>query len=115
MLQRRIAPKSFLYLNKKMTFKNYPLLALLVVLSLQVNSQSLKNTSYKNQAGEKVLRLEIVLPTDLNSAWQLFTVDDKLRNWIAPVAHIELQSGGYIITNYDSTKLLSDSTSIKLP
>ena len=31
------------------------------------------------------------------------------------MAHIELRSGGYIITNYDSTKQLSDSSSIKLP
>src|SRR5829696_3151666 len=39
----------------------------------------------------------------------------KLRKWIAPVAHIELRSGGYIFTNYNSTKNLSDSSSIKLP
>ncbi|MDB5120933.1 MAG: hypothetical protein JWN56_2151 [Sphingobacteriales bacterium] len=31
------------------------------------------------------------------------------------VAHIELKSGGHIITNYDPAKKLSDSSSIKLP
>lgn len=78
-------------------------------------SQSVINTSYKNQSGEKVLRLEIILPVDISSAWQLFTVDNKLKKWIAPVAHIELITGGYILTNYDSTKMLTDTTSIKLP
>lgn len=77
--------------------------------------QPVKNTSYTNQSGEKVLRLEIILPVELTSAWELFTTDGKLKKWIAPLAHIELKSGGYIITNYDSTKKLSDSTSIKLP
>ena len=34
---------------------------------------------------------------------------------MAPLAHIELKSGGYILTNYDKSKNLSDSSSIKLP
>ena len=96
-------------LKKKISF------IILMLLSFQANSQTLKNTSYKNQSGEKVLRLEIILPVDIESAWKLFTVDEELQKWIAPLAHIELQSGGYIITNYDSTKSLSDSSSIKLP
>lgn len=84
-------------------------------LSAGIHSQTLKNTSYKNQSGEKVLRLECTLPIGLTEAWELFTTDKKLKKWIAPLAHIELKSGGYIITNYDSTKDLSDSSSIKLP
>ena len=46
---------------------------------------------------------------------ETFTTDEKLKKWIAPLAHIELKSDGYIITNYDSTRQLSDSSSIKLP
>lgn len=88
---------------------------LFFLMTLFAQSQTLKNTSYINESGEKVLRLEITLPIDLTSSWKLFTSDDKLKTWIAPLAHIELKSGGYIITNYDSTKALSDSTSIKLP
>lgn len=88
---------------------------LLFLASLTVHSQALKNTSYKNQSGEKVLRLECVLPVSLNDAWELFTTDEKLKKWIAPLAHIELKAGGFIITNYDKSKSLSDSSSIKLP
>ena len=30
-------------------------------------------------------------------ALYFFTTDKKLQKWIAPVAHIELKSGGYIV------------------
>jgi hypothetical protein len=36
-----------------------------------------------------------------------------LKTWLAPVAHIELKTGGYILTNYDSTKKLTDKSSIR--
>jgi hypothetical protein len=78
-------------------------------------SQSVTNTSYKNQAGEKVLRFETIVPLDLKSTWQLFSVDSQLQKWIAPVAHVELKTGGFILTNYDSSKTLTDDSSIKLP
>jgi hypothetical protein len=94
--------------------KNIPVLIFLL-LTFNARAQIVENTSYVNHSGEKVLRLEIILPVDIASAWQLFTEDDKLTKWIAPLAHIELKSGGYIVTNYDSTKSLSDSSCIKLP
>lgn len=75
----------------------------------------LKNTSYVNEAGEKALRLEAVVALDLASAWQLFTSDAGLRKWMAPVAHIDLRTGGSIVTNYDKTKPLTDSSCIHLP
>jgi hypothetical protein len=84
-------------------------------MTLTTNCQIVNNTSYINQTGEKVLRLEAILPVDLETAWKLFTIDGKLEKWIAPLAHIELKSGGYIVTNYDSTKSLTDNSSIRLP
>ncbi len=86
-----------------------------ILFTFSVHSQALKKTSYINKEREKVLRIEISLPVDIETAWALFTNDEKLKKWIAPLAHIELRSGGYIITNYDTTKNLSDSTSILLP
>ena len=79
-----------------------------------IKAQNVKNTSYTNQAGEKVLRLEVILPVDKNDVWQLFATDEGLQKWIAPLVHIELKNGGYILSNYDKTKSLSDSSSIKL-
>jgi hypothetical protein len=83
--------------------------------ALILTGQTVKNTSYTTQTGEKVLRLEAILPVDKKEVWQLFTTDDGLKKWIAPLAHIELKTGGYIVTNYDKSKSLSDSSSIKLP
>ena len=88
---------------------------ILITLTISVNSQTVKNTSYTNESAEKVLRLEFVLPLNSTDAWKLFTTDEKLQKWIAPLAHIELKAGGYILTNYDKSKKLSDSSSIKLP
>ena len=98
-----------------MDIKKIISIAFFSTMLLTVHSQTLKNTSYKNQSGEKVLRFECILPIGVTQAWELFTTDEKLNKWIAPVAHIELKSGGYIITNYDTSKTLSDSSSIKLP
>ncbi|MCY7361387.1 MAG: hypothetical protein LH629_04855 [Ignavibacteria bacterium] len=64
-----------------------------------MQARSVENTSYITQTGEKVLRLEATLPVVLAEAWKLFTTDDKLKLWIAPLAHIELKTGGYILTN----------------
>jgi hypothetical protein len=88
---------------------------ILTFLTFTAQGQIVKNTSYLNHSSEKVLRLEIILPVDLFAAWKLFTTDENLKKWMALLAHIELKSGGYIITNYDNTKTLSDISSIKLP
>lgn len=88
---------------------------LICFMAFVVEGQTLKNTSYKNASNEKVLRFEMTLTISIDSTWQLFTNDDKLQQWMAPLAHIELKTDGYIVTNYDSTKTLTDSTAIKLP
>lgn len=92
----------------------YYFLTLLSVCYGLANGQTVKNISYTTQTGEKVLRLELVLPINAKQAWQLFTTDEQLKKWIAPAAHIELRTGGFIVTNYDVTKPLTDSSSIKL-
>ena len=83
-------------------------------MSHSLFSQIVNNTSYINQANEKVLKLELVLPIDTKTAWKFFSTDEGLMKWIAPLAHIELKTGGYILSNYDKSKPLTDSSSIKL-
>lgn len=72
------------------------------------------NTSYITQYGEKVLQLSIVVPVNIREAWTLFTTDTGLKRWIAPVAKIDMRTGGSIRTNYDRNKTIDDTTSIKL-
>ena len=84
--------------------------------SVTMAAQKVQNSSYKTSSGENHLQLEITVPTDLKTAWELFTTDGQLKKWIAPLAHIELRTGGYIVTNYDAKKNLEDSlTNIVLP
>ena len=90
--------------------KYYLTLLALLLLTKGSSAQPVKNTSYISQSGEKVLRLESLLPLSVDRAWELFSTDEGLRKWMAPVVHIELKTGGYIVTNYDKTKSLDDST-----
>ncbi|MFD0751822.1 SRPBCC domain-containing protein [Mucilaginibacter calamicampi] len=79
----------------------------------QLKAQDVTNTSYQTKSGEKVLRLEFVLPLSKAQAWQYFTNDAKLKLWIAPVAHIDLKTGGALLTNYDKTKSITDKSAIR--
>lgn len=91
------------------------IISILLLLCISfTNAQAVKNTSYETPGGEKVLRLEMVVPVDTKTAWDYFTKDELLKKWIAPLAHIELKTGGYILTNYDEAKSLEDSSAIRL-
>lgn len=83
------------------------------LISNTLNAQ-VANTSYVTQYGERVLQLSIVVPVDVKEAWKLFTTDEGLQKWIAPVAKIDMKIGGSIRTNYDKTKKIDDTSSIKL-
>lgn len=72
------------------------------------------NTSYVTQYGERVLQLSIIVPINLKETWKLFTTDEGLKKWIAPVAKIDMKIGGSIRTNYDKEKTVEDTSSIKL-
>ena len=72
------------------------------------------NSSYVTQQGEKVLQLSIVVPISLNETWKLFTTEEGLKKWIAPIAKIDMKTGGFIKTNYDANKTIDDPSSIKL-
>jgi uncharacterized protein YndB with AHSA1/START domain len=88
---------------------------LLLILSAGLSSKAqVENTSYVNVSKEKVLQLAIVVPMEVKEVWNYFTKDSLLIKWIAPLAHMELKNGGSIVTNYDKTKSLDDSSSIKL-
>ena len=89
------------------------LLALSLLTYSELNAQ-VTNSSYTTQYVEKVLQLSIVVPMTKNEAWKLFSTDDGLKKWLAPVAKIDMRTGGSILTNYDKSKNIDDITSIKL-
>jgi uncharacterized protein YndB with AHSA1/START domain len=93
------------------------LLFIIIFEQLAFNSSlnaQVSNTSYVTQYGDKVLQLSIIVPATVKEVWKLFTTDEGLEKWIAPVAKIDMKIGGSIRTNYDSNKTVDDSSSIKL-
>ena len=74
-----------------------------------------KNTSYVTSTGEKVLRLELVIPAEKQEAWKLLATAEGWKKWAAPVVSMDFRVGGTILTNYDTAKTVNDSGSIRLP
>ncbi|MDT4967755.1 MAG: hypothetical protein QOJ64_2492 [Acidobacteriota bacterium] len=88
---------------------------LLCLLISPLAAQEIKDTSYITSTGERVLRLECVVPIARQEAWKLFTTAEGLKKWIAPVVAIDFRVGGQLLTNYDKTKLAGDPGTIRLP
>ncbi len=97
-----------------MIFKKLIVLIFIILCASYAETQVVNNTSYTTSSGEKVLRLEMIVPVDKKTAWNYFTKDELLKKWMAPLAHIDLKTGGFILTNYNKEKSLSDSSSIRL-
>jgi hypothetical protein len=89
------------------------LIALCIFTYSESNAQ-VSNSSYTTQYGEKVLQFSVTVPMSKKEAWKLFTTDEGLVKWMAPVAKIDMKTGGYIKTNYDKSKSIDDNTSIRL-
>ena len=79
------------------------------------SAQEVRNTSYVTKSGERVLRIETVVPTSKDNVWKAWTVPQELSKWIAPVAAIDLKIGGTISTNYDEKATIGNPGTIQLP
>ncbi|HTY57887.1 MAG TPA: hypothetical protein VMF59_03680 [Bacteroidota bacterium] len=91
------------------------ILMILLAAPHPLRSQEIVNSSYAASNGERVLRLESVVPISRGEAWKLFSTREGLRKWIAPVVAVDFRVGGVILTNYDSTKTTADAGTIRLP
>ncbi|MFN8135943.1 MAG: hypothetical protein U0T69_00025 [Chitinophagales bacterium] len=90
------------------------ILIFLVLTIYNLTFGQVQNTSYQDPNGEKILQLSIIVPIVKCEAWKLFSTDNGLVKWIAPVAKIELETGGSIKTNYDKEKGPDDKSAIRL-
>src|SRR5215212_7308992 len=88
---------------------------LLLLLPAALLGQEVRETSYKTSTGEKVLRLECVLPVGKAEAWKLFTTEEGWKKWATPVVSIDFKVGGQILSHYDKTKAVGDPGAIRLP
>ena len=89
------------------------LLVPLIISCLGTNAQ-VTNTSYITSFGEKALQFSIIVPASRAEVWKLFTTEEGLIKWIAPVVKTNMKMGGWIKTNYDRNKTTDDSTTIQL-
>lgn len=101
--------------NKENTIKSIYLLLLMAVTPSLLTAQGVHNTSYVTSAGEKVLRIECVIPAGREEAWKLLSSAEGWKRWAAPVVSMDFRIGGAILTNYDSAKTTDDSGTIRLP
>ncbi len=85
----------------------------LVLFPTLLCAQQIQNTSYTTSRGERVLRFEFVIPISKQAAWELFTTEEGLKKWLAPVVSIDFKIGGYRLTNYNEAASTSDSGTIR--
>lgn len=56
-------------------------------------AQEMRSTSYVTKSGERVLRIETVVPASTENVWKAWTAPQELSKWIAPVVAIDLKIG----------------------
>lgn len=88
---------------------------LICLVATFISGQEVRNTSYITSSGEKVLRIETVIPADKKEVWRLFTTAEGWKRWAAPVVSIDFKTGGQIQTNYDKSKSIGEAGTISLP
>ncbi len=86
------------------------------VINKEVNSEmttdSVYNTSYITEKGEKIQRLVIVLDTTQQAAWKSFTDPDQIKTWMVPVVRLDFRIGGKLQTNYNKNAKIGDEGTI---
>ena len=64
------------------------------------------------RAEQRVLRHEMVIPAPVSEVWKAFTTSEGVRQWMAPVADVDLKLGGSIRTNYKADSKPGDPGTI---
>lgn len=88
-------------------------LALFALLPAPTIASHEQDSVIRGEDGQLFLRQEVVLNTDIASAWALWTTAEGARAWIAPVAEVDLRPGGSIRTHYDATAAIGDPGTIE--
>lgn len=63
---------------------------------------------------EQALRQTVVFDAPIEEVWSRFTTADGVASWMAPVAEVDLRSGGAIRTSYDPCGTLDGDGTITL-
>lgn len=71
------------------------------------------NSSYVEPDGDRVLQLSIVVKATPAQVWRAFTTGEGYREWVAPVAHIDLAVDGMIEASYNADARIGDPNNIQ--
>lgn len=71
------------------------------------------NTSYTAPSGERVLRHEGNVPAPIEKVWAAFATSEGIASWMAPVADVELKTGGKWYSNYRIGSKIDDPDTIR--
>ena len=75
---------------------------------------AVRNTSTTTQTGEKVLRIETIVPSSSEKVWSALTTVEGWKRWAAPVAAVDLRIGGTISSHYDAHAKIGSPGTIQL-
>lgn len=78
------------------------------------NPSALHSKLLESAPGERTLKQSMVVNADLATAWAHFTDAESVKRWMAPVAEVDLRSGGSIRTSYDPCASIGDPSTIRL-
>jgi uncharacterized protein YndB with AHSA1/START domain len=73
----------------------------LLFLAGSIAAQTIQNTSFQALGQERVLRLEVVVPSSTEIVWAAFSTVEGLQRWAAPVVALDLRAGGSLRAHYD--------------
>ena len=71
------------------------------------------DTSFVAPNGERVQRLEIVIPKVTPAqVWEAVSTSEGVRSFVAPVTEVEMTTGGHYYTNYNPAAKIGDPGTI---
>ena len=72
----------------------------MLVLAGLVTAQEVKDTSFRAPSGERVQRLEIILPATTRAVWDLVSTPEGWMSFMAPAVDMQLKTGAKFESNY---------------
>jgi uncharacterized protein YndB with AHSA1/START domain len=73
----------------------------------------IKDQSFKDADGHRVLQITTVVNASLDDVWKAFTTDDGFKRWAVPVTHITLGNDGMMESSYELTSKIGDPDNIR--
>ncbi|WP_426166688.1 SRPBCC family protein [Sandarakinorhabdus sp. DWP1-3-1] len=90
-----------------------PLIALLLAAANPAPNPAVSDTSFVAPDGARTLQQSIVIDAPVPVLWKAFTDATEFQRWSAPVAAIDLKTGGSLEATYDDKHAIGDPDNIR--